>query len=417
MFHIHTEEGNFVITRRQFFGGIAAVGALAGVSVIASNIHQNQVQQQTAASLQVSPDAVQVLSDYTEANVDDMFRQAGSYDLPFGTLVWCNDNNVAACLEPTDSAAPLNHLQMLNLSNGTTTMLLEQAQGQADGYDIYDARITSRGALWTEANILAGTWRIFTAALSGTNLGTPVQVDEGSTSDLETPTLALVDDVAFWQTMPPISDDNASQGQSEVRSARVGSQDYTTVYTSQGRLSAPIYAASDGVVIAPRNANSRSNTDLVHLTTSGDVDDTLTLPSQMQPNEVGYGPTGFSFCFESIYNSSSGIANLGTYIPTENTAPANYSNATYLRLAHVPLASPAWVNNYLALKSTTTVVCVDIPNQRYCVLESANGTTSWGDYLVSSGQHQNVVTAMQIDTIDANGQTNQRCTVHVWQPQ
>lgn len=416
MFHIPTEEGDFIITRRQFFGGIAAIGALAGVSVAASAVRRNQAQQNAANEIQVSSDAVATLSDYTETDPSDMFTQTGSYRLPFGTQTWCTDDNVAACLVPTEQASPLNQLQMLDLSNGTTTMLLDQAQGESEGYDIYDARITGRAAVWTESNILANTWRIYTATVSGTDLGTPVRADEGSTLDWETPTIALVDTTVFWQTMPSSHDENASRGQSEIRSARVGSQEYDTVYTATGRISAPIYSASDGVVAAPRNANSRTNTDLVHITTSGDVDDQITLPASMQPNQVGYGPTGFSFCFENIYNISSGIANLGTYTPTSQVALGNYSNADYFRLAHTPLAAPAWVGNYLAVKSTTTVVCVDMPNERYCVLESANGTTPWGDYLVSSGQRRNVVTSMQIDTVDASGQTDRQCIVNVWQP-
>lgn len=417
MFTIPTEEGNFVITRRQFFGGITAIGALAGISVIAGNIRHNQAQQKAAAALNVSSDAVATLSDYSEVEAGTMVTQSGSYTLPFGTLVWCTDDNVAACLVPTDQASPLNTLQVLTLGNGTTTSLLDQAQGQSQGYDIYDARLTSQGVVWTEANILADTWRIYTATMQGTTMGTPVQVDEGSTQDWETPSLAIVGDTAFWQTMPSSHDDNASKGTSEIRSARVGQSSFDTVYTATGRMSAPLYSASDGIVASPKNADSRTNTDLVHITAQGQVNDRLTLPSSMQPNEVGYGPTGFSFCFEKIYSNSSGIANLGTYTPTSTNASANYSAASYFRLAHTPLASPAWMGNYLAVKSTTTVVCVDMSDQQYCVLENVNGTTSWGDYLATQGQHSSLVTVMQIDSVDANGQTNQNCVVNVWKAQ
>ena len=71
----------------------------------------------------------------------------GSAKLPFGTLVWCSDDAVAACLLPTETAKPLAEVGLLDLSSAECTTIIEHAVGEAEGFEIYDVRANSAGVM------------------------------------------------------------------------------------------------------------------------------------------------------------------------------------------------------------------------------------------------------------------------------
>ena len=98
---------------------------------------------------------------------------AGSFELPYGTLVWASDDSIAACLVPTDQGTPLTQVALLSLGSGAYPIVLEQAVGSDLGFEIYDVRATSSTLVWTEADILDGVWRVYTARHDGGSIGTP----------------------------------------------------------------------------------------------------------------------------------------------------------------------------------------------------------------------------------------------------
>lgn len=112
-----------------------------------------------------------------------------------------------------------------------------------------------KGVVWTEADILDGVWRVFSARLSsdGGSVSGVQKLDEGSTSEFETPTIAAVGNHAFWQVMPKIDNTVSAASQiAQLKRATMGSTDGNVVYESAGRMATAPYASSDGVVITPR---------------------------------------------------------------------------------------------------------------------------------------------------------------------
>ena len=201
--------GQVLLTRRHFLYGAIGIGALAvvgggiGVGVNAAS----KANEPTFNTLAVSKDAVTSCSaatpgDFTEIeDSSTVLGLSGTYELPYGTLVWASDDSLAACLVPTDGSKPLTKVVLLSLSSGNQTTAISQAKGQEEGFEIYDVRACATGVVWTEANILDGTWRIYSAALSNGELGTAALAEEGG-ADWETPTLAASSGYAFWQVLP-----------------------------------------------------------------------------------------------------------------------------------------------------------------------------------------------------------------------
>lgn len=411
------EGGGPVLSRRNLIAGAVGIGAIAALGAGAAYLSGQNSQSDDLTVLDVPEGAVASSEDLGDASPsEEHMTLAGSFDLEYGTLVWASDDQVAACLIPCETANPLCQVGILSLSSGNLSIVLESAQGSREGFQIYDVRATTHGVVWVESDILEDKWRVYTARLSQQlTLGQPVLADEGE-GDWETPSIAAVDDKAFWQVMPE-REGSASAEDSVVKMASLGSDDTHIVYTSSGRLATPPYAADGGCVIAPRVDTSGVYYRLARLDAStGETTDSLILPQGMSPLEAGYGDTGFAFSFDAIYDYGGGIANLGTYCPAQDAQNSDYSSAPWFRFARTPSAAPAWCGGYFMVKSTTSVCGVDIPTGIWFSLGSEDGADDYGDYLATTGSRQAIVTYANIDHTPLNGESIHCCRVRVWRP-
>lgn len=416
--NLPSPNGDILLTRRHFLYGTLGAAALAavggGVSVAVDYLGSSDEEEIDVLSVPES--AVLDSTSLTEVTSEGCLSLIGSFELPYGTLVWANSPTVAACLLPTEAANPLTQVALLWLGSGSYPIVLEEAVGAAEGFEIYDVRATESGLIWTEADILDGVWRIYTAALnSAGTLGQPVLVDEGD-AEWETPSLAVSGRWAFWQVMPNLSGSHTAE-QSVLKRAAMGSADVSQIYASTGRMSTPPYGLDGAVVITPRTNTTGVHHQLTCIDAeSGSVRDTMVLPQAMKPLEAGYGETGFMFSFDAIYSYGDGIANLGTYVPASAAAGGNYSDAPWFRFARTPSAPPAWCGKYLMVKSTSAVCGIDLDAQTYFALSVESGADSYGDYLASTGTGQTVVTYSNVDSKPIDGEAKKYCRVRVWTP-
>lgn len=461
-------KGEVLLTRRHFLyglAGVAAIAALGGGGVAYSKMRANDSGGLT--TLSVPENAVFTSENCTMLeSYEGAASLVSTQKLPYGSLVWANDDSIAACLLPGDTGKPLAQIGLLSLGSGTYATAVESAVGESEGFDIYDVRACAEGLVWVEADILEGTWRVYHAPVSGTSVGTPVMAEEG-TSDWEMPTLAAVGSYAFWQVLPRL--DGAARSESSLlKRARFGEEGAEEVYASRGRMACAPSAAKDGVVFAPRASSSGTYYQLTRVdAASGEVTDAMVLPSSMKPLEVGYGKSGFSFAFDGIYNYGGGIANLGTYTPSseveqkladgaalasaqasssseaasssadaagastagETLAQRNAAAATSLatfnaaaygadewfRFPRTPVSGPAWCDDWFIVKSTTAVCGVNFESREYFALDVETGADSYGDYLASTGSGSRFVTFSNIDHTPISGERETHCLVRVWE--
>lgn len=415
-----SDDGQALLTRRRFLYGALGVGALAAIggggAVVVQQMQSNANDELDV--LQVPASAVTASDSLTR--IEDAGTRVGltaTCELPYGSLVWASDENVAACLLPTEGASPLTHVALLSLGSGQYTTVLEGAVGLDEGFEIYDVRATSEGLVWTEADILDGIWRIYTARVegAGTGIGAPVLADEGG-ADYETPSIAAAGGHAFWQVLPKSGGNRASED-SVLKRVRLGSTGAETVCSSTGRMATPPYALDDAVIVTPRTDTASVHYQLTRIDAeSGSVTDTMVLPSSMKPIEAGYGETGFSFAFDAIYNYGDGIANLGTYTPSSAVTDGNYSAAPWFCFGRTPTAAPAWCGKYFMVKSTTSVCGVDLESGEYFTLDPDSGADDYGEYLASTGSRGTVVTFANIDHAPLGEEAVKCCRVRIWEP-
>ena len=370
--HVPTPNGGEVLlTRRHFLFGAIGVTALAAAGGAASVVlKQREEAAGNVTVLEVPASAVTALNTSASESAFTLVEDASARmglsvraELPYGSLVWASGDDVAACLLPTEEAKPLAQVGLLSLGSGNLSTVLERAVGQEEGFEIYDVRATASGLVWTEADILDGLWRVYTARLADGVAGDPHLVDEGD-GQWETPTIAAAGAYAFWQVLPKVDGDYSAED-SLVKRASLGSGDVDTVYTSHGRPCTPPYALADSVVITPRADTAGTYYQLTHLdAASGNVLDTMVLPRSMRPLEAGYGDNGFSFSFDAWYNYGDGISQIGTYTPASRVTDGNYSDAPWFSFSLAPTAAPAWCGGCFIVKSKRTVCGIDLRQHR-----------------------------------------------------
>lgn len=385
-----------VLTRRNLLIGAAAIGGVAavggGISFALDSLDGGA--DETIAYLSVPENAVVDQSSYTLVEASDCVNTSGTYQLPYGTLVWADNDTLAACLVPTDTASPLSTVSVLNLSSGNTKEVLSKAEGADEGFEIIDVRCAVDGMVWVESNAYESTWRVYTAVLDGTTPARITQVDSGD-GNWNIPSIAAVDDSAFWQVVPKI-DGNAASERSLLKAARFGVEGTEEVYSSKRAFATRVAAADDGVVITPRADSTGVYYQITKVSASDrSVTDQLTLPASMQPDVVAHGRTGFSFGFTNIYSYGGGIANLGTYTPTSD-ASGTYDNLSWFRFSRSPITAPCWCGGWFVVKSTTSLCGVDFASQSYFAIDTVSGSDDYGEHLVSSGSCKSFVGLSQI---------------------
>ena len=404
-----------LISRRHFLYGALGAGVLAvGLGGFAAP-GKAFAASSDVVSLDVPEDAVFTQADCTQVDAAECVAMLGSFELPYGTLLWTNGDAFAACLFPTETAKPLTQAGYLNLKSGYWATLLEAAIGADEGFDIYDIRLNDHGAIWTEANIFSNVWRVYTAVFADNVLGAATKVDEGD-GDWETPTIAAVGGNAFWQVLPDLNGTMTTED-SLLKKAAFGNDSSDVVYSSTGRMSTPIYPLYDSLVITPR-----TDTDLVHYqltlldAQTGDTKDQLVLPQAMRPLEAGWGNTGFIFSFDGIYDYGGGIANLGTYTPQSIDGPGDYEGKTWFQFNRSPTAPSAWFRNTFVVKSTQSVCGIDLVNKTYFTIDVESGSDNYGDYLASTGMNGSIVTFANVDSKSIDGTESKYTLVRVWAP-
>lgn len=327
--------------------------------------------------------------------------------------VWADNDTVAACLVPGESASPLNTVSLLYLSNGKTASALSAAQGADEGFEIVDVRCSENGLVWTESSAYESAWRVYTAKLSNGSVTSITQVDQGDGNWL-IPSIAAVGETAFWQVCPNTSGESAAE-RSALKSARFGSGDVAVPYTSKKPFATRVTAADDGVVITPRAEAQGTYYQLTKISAKDNSTvDQMTLPSSMTPDLASYSRSGFSFGFSSIYNFGGGIANLGTYTPRSAASAYHYNDLQWFRFSRSPITAPCWSGEWFVVKSTTALCGVNFGSKSYFAIDTPSGCDTYGEHLVSTGTRSSFVGLSQIT--DDNDSGNNHALVRVFTP-
>ncbi|MDR0308458.1 MAG: hypothetical protein LBH87_00820, partial [Coriobacteriales bacterium] len=285
---------------------------------------------------------------------------------------------------------------------------------------LYDGRASDTALIWTELDLSDQGWQVYAASLKGATLGTPQLLDQGS-SDYEVPLICVSGSKAYWSVMPNAGG-AAQYENSYLKAAVLGEFDaeqaaghettapQTTpadtvtaalqrppyvVYTSHGRMIAQPLATQGILSFVPR---VDTNGIYYRLTALSVADDSLIasviLPQSLRVSEALYLDNSFTFSIEANYSSAGGLGQFGTY--------RQMDNGQWLHFGRVPTSPAMRVNEFLVLKSTLSVVGLDVANQSYCIIPPPSDTEDFGDTLAGWGESDHIVVFAQTKASSAS---------------
>ena len=396
------EPGGHKIGRREFLvGGAGATLALIGATAILSGCSSGSDGSGDGEDgidpeeLEVSEDQVVNSADFTEIPMGDCVVETASIDLPMGSIAFMDCDDIVAVLFPGYTPNVLVQIGLLSLSSATLTTVVPYAVGRKEGFQLYDVRCNDKVIIWVETNAYTDDWRVYMApVVSSAEIGEPVLVDEGDV-DFDPPMLAVCGQKAFWTVMP-FEEGSASDSDSYLKSASMASRTPAIEYTSHGRMITNPEVSGNVITIVPRAETRTARYQMTALDAmTGKVLAAQRLPSSMRVNDAIYMDGEFVFGIEQTYNFGGGIARFGTY--------TNIGDDTYMRFSRTPMDTPARVGKYLVIKSTKSVCGVDTAQRSYFAIDTVPNCESYGDFLLSTGESEQIVTYTTVPLGDGSG--------------
>lgn len=395
--NLQESDGPLMVTRREFLIGSAGVtlailGSTAILSGCSSGGDSAEVQPE---QIEVSESQVVNSSDFTEISMDSCASEVAGQDLPMGCVGSMYGDDVAVMVYPGDTSDVLTQMGLLSVAGGGLSSVLDKAVNHDSGFVIYDARCNDSIVVWAEANLFSDKWKVYAASVhSASSIGDPVLLDEGD-ADFDVPLMCVSGDRAFWTVMPT-STGGAANTDSYLKCASLSSTTPQIAYVSKGRMIASPQASGGVVTIVPR-ADTKSTRYQMTAVDAGtfDVLAAQILPSSMRAYDAIYIDGSFVFSIEQSYSYGGGISKFGTY--------AKFDDGRYMRFNRTPMDTPAKCGKYLAVKSSKSVVCLDLSAQTYFAIPTYSGCESYGDFLLSTGETNRIVTYTSVPSGDGSG--------------
>ncbi len=387
------------ITRRQFvIGSAAATMLVVGSTAIMQGCSSDQDDDTTssvATELDVADEDVLISSEFSELDYTQILQEAASFDIQMGSVAHMDGGNLATVLSPGDTNDVLVKLGLLSISSATLNTVLSQAISKDEGFEIYDARGNSEIIAWVESHFRSDEWRLYIAPVyDSATIGDAILIDEGD-YDFDPPMLCVYGDTCWWTYMP-YEDGSASDSDSYLKKASLDSTTPQIVFTSQGRMITNPQATGGYVTIVPRANTSSTRYNMTAIdAVSDEVVATQLLPGSMRANTAIYMDGNFIFGIEQNYNYDGGISRFGTYAPI--------GDGRYVRFNRTPMQTPAKCGKYLIIKSTSSVVGLDLDEQSYFAIPLVSGYGSYGDFLLSTGECERVSVYTQLPATDGSG--------------
>lgn len=385
------------IDRRRFLAGSAGVAlAVFGTAAILSGC-QNEVEEDeiVPTELEVAEGDVLVVSDFMEIDPAECVVQTGGWDLPMGSVGTMESNDIAAFLVPSETFGSLVSIALFSLASGALTTVLADAVSHDEGYQIYDVRANDDIILWVESNFHTDDWRLYLAKVANAaEIGAPVLLDEGD-ANYDPPLLCVSGQKAFW-TFMPYEEGEMSDQDSYLKCATLASTTPEAVYTSHGRMITNPQASDGIVTIVPRAETRSARYQMTAIRASDyEVVAAQILPSSMRVNDAIFLNGNFVFGIERSYNFGDGISLFGTY--------TNMGDGKYMRFNRTPMDTPAQCGRFIVIKSNRSAVAVDMAARSFFAIEPVGNSESYGDFLLSSGTSDQIVTYTSVPAGDGSG--------------
>lgn len=398
---------DYEFSRRQLIVGGAVAGGIIAIGG-GAYLFNNRQKDLGYTILKVSNSDIIKLENLELVEDASTFVKEGiSVELPYNSLCFQDDDTLIATLQPTETGSPLTNATIIDINSGKEKTLLTKSISTEKGFEIYEFHATNAGAIWIESNILRNISRVYTTN-NFQNITESARLVFESNEDWSMPSVAISNNFGYIQTTP--TDTKKTGATAKILEVELGSTAAPKeIIESRQNFACNFSSYKDGIVAAPRSNAATSSYELIaYNTQKGEVEERITLPTSMKPQDIAYGTSGFSFTFSGTYDYGDGISSLGTY------APVAKNSSKWVNFERTPTCPPAWIGNNLVVKSTTTIAIIDAENGRYTTITPPDGADTYGLWLACTGEKTHFTTVTNVDITNVKGEKTHNCQVKVW---
>lgn len=333
--------------------------------------------------------------DFSFVDVD--FEPTVSVDLPRGNVIHAAEGTILPVMTAGSAATPMVVASALNLATGSLLPVVEKPVGDDTGnVVIYDAHCSDEAFAWVELDTLTRAWVLYASGLNASGLiGTPTTLWHGDI-DWSPPRIAVSGKRVIWLVMPAPKGHKTTE-HSIAYLWNVGDAAATAVADSPGRFATVPVISQGSVTLTPR---VRADEGVFYGITAYTLDDSLgtivdrlVMPQGVRPFYAARIGDAFAFSVEANYASGGLLGTMGTYFGVADGP-----------FTHVPLEPYAEVcGNGLGIyiiKSRSSYIVIDVPNQRYAALGAVNRSVDYGEYPARVGSSTSFVTYATVKDAD-----------------
>lgn len=102
-------------------------------------------------------------------------------------------------------------------------------------------------------------------------------------------------------------------------------------------------------------------------------------------------------------------------LASELSYAALYNASTWFHFGRTPTTAPCWCDDMVIVKSTYSVLAIDLRAKNYVMLPVDSGADQWGEWCASSGNHTTFVTFTSINDKPIGKEPVRVCRVKVWE--
>lgn len=102
-------------------------------------------------------------------------------------------------------------------------------------------------------------------------------------------------------------------------------------------------------------------------------------------------------------------------LASELSYAALYNASTWFHFGRTPTTAPCWCDDMVIVKSTYSVLAIDLRAKNYVMLPVDSGADQWGEWCASSGNHATFVTFTSINDKPIGKEPVRVCRVKVWE--
>ncbi len=407
-------------TRREFAAAAAATAAAAALGAKATETALAQEDGEGTGSASADGDEGAASSSAdgdaasaTQTEVDQVTNALGfedltqtqtytpwaTFELPLGSMVRADCAGRLAILKTNDVARPLTLIQVLDVTSGEVTTVLEQAVS-GDDYSPSECRVTDSIIVWVEIDNATDAWALYAAPFTGGALdpssSSICELAEGD-ADWLPPQPAVYESTVVWQLMPDPSGPYVTQSSQAFR-WRLGEGEATLIWTSPGRFGCAPSISAGVLTIAPRvNASSGvyygvTSVDLA----SGEQLDQYVLPVSVSPFMATTLGGKLAFSIEANYGYGGTFGSMGYLVGR------GAGDEPFLSLPLEPSAQVCRVAGCYIMRSQLSYYVIDPEKKTLARIYAANNCNDFGDYPASSGDVTLFVTFATIKDVESN---------------